>query len=724
MGRRAVLRGLAGAGMGVAVAGWGTAAAAGEAAPGAVAAVLAWLKTLARADGGYAFTEDQEHSHLSATFAVVGCFQALDQPVPDREQVAAFLRSHHPRDVRKLEQEHRVFDFQQVQALVWLGEDVAGFRPLVEGWKKPVAYMKAYERDGNPVLQSELGAIRCRELLGLPMEEVRTVYGEYLEARRRPDGTFNNTPAAAGGGGHVMNTWWALRALQALGMHLPKEAHRESLIAWLRACQMPGGGFTYAPRPEFAGVEDVAYTWAAVRALHLLGSKPAAVPACVDWLAGLAQADGGFADRPGWLSNPMAAFYALDALDLLGALKALKTPAEQAGGVAAQAAASATSPLPEGLKVFTIQIEAHGKGSPAEAVDLARSLKIHLWGAKNAEPAWMARAQAVADAQGVPVRFFAANEEYGTWVKVPGLGTYSHTSDIVAPTTEAAGPTLADAGVVTWADFRTQRLAPLEQGRGRLVWQFGENEELVRLFLDDSVERGGYAAISTFHFGNPDFTHSEPFLHRWRGKIPYVAMLDAHGQEAWWWSDVTTGCRTLFLAAEPTWEGWLQALKNNWVAAVRHDAASGGKTWMHTGSRAVREFVKAREMEWRWWENPAVQRPLVSLVLVRPGEAYEAGAPTVAVADGGGPVLRVRCAWQCTPQGALKQPITELVKLELDGQEVPATLVTKPRGKGLLDDHYHLVQGAVLTPGKHVATAHLRVVETGKAASRAVEFVV
>jgi hypothetical protein len=121
----------------------------------------------------------------------------------------------------------------------------------------------------------------------------------------------------------------------------------------------------------------------------------------------------------------------------------------------------------------------------------------------------------------VPVTFFTADEEYGTWVDIPGLGTYSHTSDLVAPAGADIGPPLgtraAPPAPVSWGDFRTRRLAPLERGGGRLIWQFGENEELVRMFLDDSVERGGFAAISTFHFGNPDFQNTEPFLNRWRG---------------------------------------------------------------------------------------------------------------------------------------------------------------------------------------------------------------
>jgi hypothetical protein len=375
--------------------------------------------------------------------------------------------------------------------------------------------------------------------------------------------------------------------------------------------------------------------------------------------------------------------------------------------------------LPENLKVFSIQIEAHGCGSPAEAVDLARGLKIHLWGAKNAKPEWLARAQAVADRDRVAVRFFAANEEYGTWVDVPGLGTYSHTSDVIAPAGSPIGPSLADQRVVSWPEFRRQRLAPLLAGGGRLIWQFGENEELVRLYLDDSLARGGYAALSTFHFGNPDFTNSEPFLHRWRGQIPFVALQDAHGSEPWWFADMTTGFRTLFLAAAPAWDGWLEALRKNWVVAVRHDAASGQKTWMHAGSRAVLDFVRAREDAWRWWDNPAIARPLVSIVPVVASDEFETARPKQGV------TVRVRCAWENTPQGLLRQPISELVKLTVDGVEVAPALasVKAPRG-ALLADHYHYYHIAAPAAGRHAATAVVRVIETKAESSRTAEFVV
>jgi len=422
----------------------------------------------------------------------------------------------------------------------------------------------------------------------------------------------------------------------------------------------------------------------------------------------LANADGGFGDRPGWASNATATYYALDALAALNALDALDRIRPRPR--------PARAVLTAGLRVVSLQLQSHGQGSPAEAVDLARGLRIHLWGAKNAKPEWMARVRAIAARENVPVTFFPANEEYGTWVDVPGLGTYSHTSDLFAPGDTDIGPSLAGLRAVSWPEFRTRRLAPLERGRGRIFWQFGENEELVRLFLDDSVERGGYAAISTFHFGNPDFMNSEPFLNRWRGRIPFVSIQDAHGPEPWWFADQTTGFRTLFLATEPTWDGWLEALRRNWVVAVRRDGWTHGRTWIHSGSDEVSDYVRAREAEWRWWDNPEVARPMVSLVVAQAGDTLEPARPE------SGAMLRVRCAWENTPQGLLKAPLSELIRLEVDGHAVTPTLVSPQRPNGLRTDHHHRWLVSDLPPGKHRAMARVRVLADGREVSRSLEF--
>ncbi len=668
-------------------------------------AIVDYLEKLSRPDGGYSWA-DQTDSHLTPTFAVIGCYQILKQLPPRKKQLAGFVRTHHPMQLHKLEQEKRVFDFQQIQSLIWLGEDAAEFKEMILSWKKPLAYLKQYEQHGYPVFQSEMAAFTCRKLLSLPLDALAPDFTDYLNTRRRTNGSFNNTPASDGGDGHVMNTWWGLEALSVLGR---ADEEKIKAIAWLQACQLPNGGFTFQPKPEFAGVDDVTYTWSALRALHQLGSTPRNRDAAIRYLFSLWNDDGGFGDRPGWNSNPMATYRALDALTILEAFSSVPK--------LRKSSRPSLVKFPRDLKVFTIQIEAHGQGSPAEAVDLSRSLRIHLWGAKNCKPGWLARAQKIADQQKVPLTFFTANEEYGTWVNVSGLGTYSHTSDLIAPANVNFGESLQNKGVVSWPEFRERRLSPLEKAGGKLIWQFGENEELTRLYLDDALERGGYAAISTFHFGNPDFTNSEPFLNRWRGKIPFVALQDAHGNEPWWFADMTTGFRTVFLAREATWEGWLNALKKNWVVAVRHDATSKNKTWMHGGSDEVLDFVKRHESEWRWWSNSSIQRPLVSIVAIRPEDEFEVARPEKGV------MLRVRCAWENTTQGMPKKPITELVRLMVDGVEVSPELVEikKPQGAGLTD-HYH--QFHLLNPaaGKHSVTACVREVETKRELSRTVEF--
>ena len=84
--------------------------------------------------------------------------------------------------------------------------------------------------------------------------------------------------------------------------------------------------------------------------------------------------------------------------------------------------------------------------------------------------------------------------------------------------------------------------------------------------------------------------------------------------------------------------------------------------------------------------------------------------------------LRVRCAWENTAQGLPKMPLAELVKLSVDGREVTPTLVAAKRSNGQLGDHYHLWPMDTGTPGRHAATAVVRVLATGEEVTRSIEF--
>jgi hypothetical protein len=658
--------------------------------------VVPYIRSLARPDGGYAWEPDPA-SHLTPTFAAIACYRLLGQEPPRKAALARFLRERYPLPEKRRQGERplRRFDFEQIQALAWLGEDVSGFAALARAWTGPAPYLKAYEHEGHPVFQHEVMSLLCRPLVGL--DAATPQWKAYVLSRRRPNGSFNSTPASEGGDGHVMNTWWGLEALEALGQ---PAGGNHALAAWLEACQLPSGGFTWQPKPELAGVDDVAYTWAALRSLKALGARPARAGHCAVWLHSLRNPDGGYGDRPGRQSNPVATFQALDSLAVLG-VEPRPSPRKPLPA----------KPLPDGLKVFTIQIEAPGAGSPLEAVELARALGIHIWGAKNAEPGWIARCQQVAGLRKAPVLFCVGNEEYGSFQRLPGLGSPSHLADLLAPAGSDFGAPMADpARPVPWHVFRDRRIAVVRKAGGVMIWQFNENEELTRILLDEAVETGTYAAVSSFHFGNENFLNTQPFLMRYQDVLPFVALQDAHTRESWWWGDQLAGFRTLFLAREPSWEGWLEALRHNRVMAVRHDAVSGFLTCLGGGTKQVRRRVLDAQDQWRWWgKKPEdIIRPAASLAALRPVDPFEAGAPASGVA------FRLRCRHSNTTQGLPKAPEVELVQLRVDGSTVEPHLIEKKNERGVVADRYYIHLIAEPPPGLHTAAARVRVIATGE----------
>ena len=667
--------------------------------------LLRYLEGLSRPGGGYGWPVDP-HAHLTPTFAVLACYHLLGKQPPAKPEIARFVREHYPMlPARHKDRPLRRFDYEQIQSLAWLGADTSTFLEEVRGWTGPSVYTRAYEHEGHPVFQHEVMALLCRRLLNIPAATPE--WKAYILARRRPNGSFNSIPAAEGADGHIMNTWWGLQALQALG---EPAGDGDALIAWLRACQLPSGGFTWQPKPELAPVDDAAYTWAALHCLATLDAKPARPKECAAWLHSLRNPDGGYGDRPGRESNPVATFYCLDALRLAG-----EKPR------ASRRNPPAHKPLPRDLKLFTIQIEAPGAGSPAEAVELARALRINIWAAKNFAPGWIPRCQELADRRKVPVLFCVGNEEYGSYQRVPGLGSPSHLVDLVAPPKVDYGAPMADPkNPVPWPVFRDQRIAALRKAGGRMIWQFNENEELTRVLLDEAVETGTYAAVSSFHFGNENFLNTQPFLMRYHNVLPFVALQDCHSRESWWWADQLAGFRTVYFARDGGWDSWLEALRENRVMAIRHDAVSNFVTCLAGGTPEVRRRVLEAEAQWRWWgkKPDEILRPLVSLVALGPKEPFEAGAPESGIA------LRVRCRHENTVMGAPKTPQVELLKLTVDGAAVDTRLVeTKGERRGqTVGDRYHIHHIAAPRPGRHTAEARVRVLATGEESTVTIEF--
>ena len=87
-------------------------------------------------------------------------------------------------------------------------------------------------------------------------------------------------------------------------------------------------------------------------------------------------------------------------------------------------------------------------------------------------------------------------------------------------------------------------------------------------------------------------------------------------------------------------------------------------------------------------------------------------------------MVRVRCAWENTTQGLPKTPLAELVSMTVDGAKVLPTLVQprQPRGGAAFADVYHQFHLPDPAPGKHTATARVRLIATGAESERSVEF--
>jgi prenyltransferase beta subunit len=662
--------------------------------------LLAYIQNkLAKPDGGYGW-DDQPDAHLTPTFAVTGILYDLDQLPADKHKLSDFILSHHPQSGINAEggpsgTEMRDLVYQQIQAMLWLGGDVSSFKQKITGWKPQFNKVSNFESHGYPVFIQEMMTPVCRQLLKMPLQEISDDFDHFLQARRRANGSFNNAMTKDGGDGNILNTYWGLLAAGMLDNN--SNALTKETIGWLQSCQLSSGGFTHQPNPSIGANDDVAYTWAAVKALGILSAKPNQLPDCIQYLVSLRNADGGFGRQPGLPSDPMATFYAIDALKALDAFSYLDKAKPPVAHAKKQQDFA-------GLKVFTVQFEASGTGSPAEAVMLADSLHIDLWGAKNENAAWIEAAQRIAKEKKVAVGFFHADEPYGKVVEVAGFGTFSHILDYIAPPQTS----VEVADKADWPHFYQKTVQPLLAANGALLWQISNNEPLARVILDETVKKSGYAAISTIHFGQ-NFLFWVPFLQQYRNQLPFVSLQDAHGTESWWWSNELSGYRTLFLASTPTYAALMEALKKNEVVAVRHDSTNRYKTRMLGGAPGVQAYIQSKTDDWKWWdvnEGP-LNRPWAAVTVLQPADSFEVARPEKGLN------VRVRCRWKTTLQ-TLNWPLVQLEHLTVDGVEVKTEYREEKDRRGIVKDSYYLYSIEAPAAHKYVITATLKDITTSR----------
>lgn len=671
--------------------------------------VLQYIKGLQKPGGGYGWA-DQPDGHITPTYACVGALHYLGHLPRNPDALIHWIETHHPqtgvnREAGPSGAQMRDLTYHQLMAVKWLGGSNTSFKNEVSGWRSQRGSIANYEENGFANLWQETFTPICRKLLDLDMQPVMVDFTQYLDSLRRPNGSYNNAPVffKEPGDGNMLNTLYSVMALQSLGQVVP---YGEQLIGWIKNCQAPSGGFTHQPAPELARKPNIVYTWAAIKLLKLMGAEPGN-SASVGYILSLQNADGGFGHKPGLASTPLSTFYAVEALHLAGAAKTLKEPLQAK-------VPAAKKELLSGEKVYTVQFQSVGAGSPAEAVMLADSLNIDLWGAKNAPAGWVNAAQAMAGKKGVPVHFFVCDEPYNKNILVPGMGSFGHILDYFAPADKA----VEFPAEQTWPLLRDNYFKKLVKNGGGLILQVSNNEPLARMLLDESIDNGGYTAMATHHF-DQNFAFWLPYLFDYKDRLPMVCLQDGHGTESWWWGDDLLKERTLFIASEPSYEALIAAMKKNHVVSVKHDSVTANKTRMMGGTDAARKFIAAAQQQWKWWNDKGVNKdhPWAAVTVVTPGSLFETEEP------GAGIVVRVRC-WYKTRQQAILAPVTELVQLKINGKEVATGLLKKENQRKQLQDVYHVYKSGSLSKGTHTAEALVRKISTGETRIIKTEFYV
>ncbi len=252
----------------------------------------------------------------------------------------------------------------------------------------------------------------------------------------------------------------------------------------------------------------------------------------------------------------------------------------------------------------------------------------------------------------------------------------------------------------SWKELKKDFIDPLVNVDGGMILQVANNESMARILLDESIHSGGYTAISTIHFGQ-NFLFWLPYLYQYRNQLPLIALQDAHGTESWWWSGELVSYRNLFLAKEPTYEAMLEAMRNNWMVAVRHDEISEHKVRMLGGTLDARDYITAHQNEWKWWGDNEIENvlPWAAITVINPSDSFEAERPLKGVN------IRIRCQWDGV-RNVIKEPLVELIQLKINNRLINIDSIIKKENKG--SDGYLLYTMDNISNGDYVIEATLK----------------
>jgi len=426
--------------------------------------------------------------------------------------------------------------------------------------------------------------------------------GDYIYQRQAANGGFvnsyNTIEPPGSDEAHLVITHHAVMTLKALGRTVP---NAQSCIAWIRSCQSRSGGFRWSPtRTDHSNKPDVWYTWAAVRALDVLGSNPADPKACMKWLNSLQNPDGGFGDRPGWNSRIYSTYYAIHALHML--------VGDARQGIARKTVSRVATVIPKGkYKIFQAHLKTPSvsNASQTEMVEQMRAMHLNLIGAKTND---VNEARAYVNERGYDLDVLACPENYPHKMLWIGAFPANHISNWIIPPEmsrqQRATFLSADrAGEMElpWSAFKRKVIAPMLEMGTLFYPELDYSMVNAYMAYDDGLDgRPGFNAfIAALGWPAWDWVRHFPYRERWVGKLPALADGDAHGDVAKW-RDRLLKQRILYFAEKHNLSHFLDALKTGRSVCVIRDETVPSKI-VYYGSPAAVDYATRHRAEWQWW---------------------------------------------------------------------------------------------------------------------------
>ena len=586
--------------------------------------VVSYLLTCRKANGAFG-PLDQEYTDAAWNYPAVAALRVLNHPIGDSAKIVAHGLGYPEGHVGY--GHWQFFHFHLTRQL--LGNSFQAGHTIVvlkhQGYT-PRYYGSPFGTDGKTFFQSgsaSEGDPRDKEARQLGYYNLSSLY--YLVAGLKASGrSFANREAviafirrcqAPQGGfvdlrseagqptdeeSHVAHTFHAIATLKIVGKKIPNVSRHEN---FLRSCQIDSGGFRWNPRSDLSGnTPDVYYAWAAIRALALLDKEARAKASTIRWLNSLHNADGGFGDRPNWRSRIYSTYYAVDALSALAG--------NARNGISdKQITRKTTGTIPDGTYqifqgLFKVPVLAES--------DLAGLKKrgFNLLAIKASDFSTVPPLRHAIGRQDIAMDVILCPEAYPHRTRGLGGLLLDHVANVTLDPRwnndqrrQWAEADAVGAIGLDWQSYQRRVIRTARQLES-LIYpeQDFEMEHAYRAYDSDTAEHPGYnAVLAGFNWVPRDFVRVFPWRERYVDKLTPIADADAHG-DLKKWSPQLDHVRHLYIAKEPTYAGFQKAAAEGRVVCVINSPEGVASGVSYYGTPEAVDYVKRHLAAWKWWQ--------------------------------------------------------------------------------------------------------------------------